>query len=143
VSATRGARTWYALLSSFEQSLFFWRPDVELTAMPVDVLWGPGSWEDLHQASRMHEGTWHAGETVVIDRIFFVRFVGDDVDYPRTATQAQHVSATKGERWVVVKADAPSDFIGIYSVFAATSAACVHASVPSPSSMNDRDEKTP
>jgi len=105
----RSRRVWYVLRSSFEQSLFFWQPDVESTAIPVDMLYGPVSWEELHRAKGIHGAMWLADEVAVIDRTFFVRCVGDEIDRPRTATQARRLAPTKGERWVVVKADAPGD----------------------------------
>jgi hypothetical protein len=103
------SRIWHVLSASLDQQLFFWQPDAEVDGTPVELLWGPGSWAQLHEAAREHSSAWLPDKVVAVDRVFFVRQLGDAFELPRTRAQARRVPASPGERWVVVQADGPRE----------------------------------
>lgn len=102
-------RSWFVLRVAFEQDLFFWDPQFQLTGTPVEILWGPASWGDLLQVAEAHGAV--ADHATFVDRLFFVRQVGGEYELPRNAEQARRTQEVMGERWLVVRADSPSDVI--------------------------------
>jgi hypothetical protein len=98
----------HVVLATDRQNLADWRPDVEATSVPVQPLWGPGSWAELLERLALAAAEWHGDSVTVLDRIFYVQVVGGGIAPPRSAA---HVIALKeerpGESWFVVRADTP------------------------------------
>lgn len=105
-------RVWHVVLAAETawDELGAWRPvNVELVGIPVDPLWGPGSWPELRdQVSRRSLHPWPTDRVDLLDRLFYIRVIDGTPDLPRTAEQVRNVpSAGEGERWLVVRADSP------------------------------------
>lgn len=107
-------RTWYVVLAFDDEHLGYWRPSgMEFTTTPVRLLWGPGSWNDLRVEVAHSASSWPTDAVEILDRLFYVRVRGDQIDLPRSA---EHVRALRdrdrNERWFVVRADGPGDALG-------------------------------
>jgi hypothetical protein len=102
-------RTWYLVLAFEVEELGRWRPlDLELTSAPVRILWGPGSWDDLHAEIRLSAGGWPTDSIEILDRLFYFRVRDDQIDLPRSAESVQRMKdRDRSERWLVVRADGP------------------------------------
>jgi hypothetical protein len=62
------------------RNLVYWRPGLETTRTPVEILWGPGSWEDLRSAVTRADTSWQPDSVRLLDRIFFVRIINRQTD---------------------------------------------------------------
>ena len=103
-------RIWFVVLSAWHEELISWAPDIETTSSPVTRLWGPGSWQDLHEAVCAPGSTWQADTVKAVDRIFYMRVCAGAVDYARSGEQVRALrGSAPDERWFVVTADTPGD----------------------------------
>lgn len=94
-----------------DQSLWYFDADFEVSSLPSDLLWGPGSWDEAV--------TWLASAQVVpdvvehTDRLFALRLDGQHVDLPRNLNQlAGLVREARKGKWLLCKADFPGDAFG-------------------------------
>ena len=98
----------HVVLAADRQNLADWRPDLEATAVPVQALWGPGSWSELLGQLASGPSRWQGDEVTVVDRTFYIQVVGGGIAPPRSA---RHVIALQqelpDESWFVVRADTP------------------------------------
>lgn len=107
------APIWYVVLGAPEENLIWWSPEVEATGTPVTHLWGPGSWDELHEAVRVYGASWQPDDVMVLDRRFYIRVQDGALDRARTAKQLLALQGTtSGERWFCVIADGPGDARG-------------------------------
>jgi len=104
-------RTWYVVLAFDDERLGHWRPSgVEFTTTPVRRLWGPGSWDELRVEITHSASTWPTDSVEILDRHFYIRVRGDQIDVPRSAEHARGLrDRDRNERWLVVRADGPGD----------------------------------
>jgi len=107
----REQRAWYVALALDDMPhLGSWRPDVEVTALPVRAMWGPGSWEQLQAEVAHSAGTWRGDPVDILDRLFYIRVVDGVAQLPRSEDQVQALrERLTDERWFVVRADRPGD----------------------------------
>ena len=105
-----GKRVWYVVLGNWNEDLMSWVPDIETTTSPVTGLWGPGSWDALHETASLLASTWRPDAVQTVDRDFYVRSHQGAVDYARSAEQVRALRGSlPDERWFVIVADAPGD----------------------------------
>jgi len=103
-------RVWYVVLGAWQEELVWWAPDIETTSSPVARLWGPGSWQNLHDAVHGLGLKWQPDTVKAVDRVFYVRVRDGAVDYARCGEQVRALrGSAPDERWFVVTADTPGD----------------------------------
>ena len=85
-----------------------YRPGVQCTQYPCELLWGPGSWCDLLPELSRLEDPAVRDRVEYLDRIFVVRLDGEEVDDPRSPADFASCAEPDGS-WVVVRADYPGE----------------------------------
>ncbi len=99
------------MLAYDDERLGYWRPSgVELTTTPINRLWGPGSWDELHAEVDHSASSWPTDAVEILDRLFYIRVRRDQIELPRSAESVRSLrDRDPGERWLVVRADGPGD----------------------------------
>jgi hypothetical protein len=109
VKEYREHKTWYVVLAVERAELGDWRPGFECTAMPVDIVWGPGGWEILVDVVERNSTLWTIDSVDVLDRTFFIRILPGGVELARNGKQVRELKDRRPEeRWTVIRADSPS-----------------------------------
>lgn len=103
----RDKRTWFVLMAADREQPLHWRSGFEVTASPIDRLWGPGTWDALVPAVAKQIASWSDDDVEILDRLFYVRVRNGVVEPSRAAKQLVGVTSAPGERWYVVRADDP------------------------------------
>jgi hypothetical protein len=89
---------------------FTHEPGFQLTALPVELAWGPGSHSELVRALPPFVVDGPVDHVDYLDRVFFIRTLGDDVELPRNASDVVAFSPSREEAvWHVIRADYPAD----------------------------------
>jgi hypothetical protein len=89
---------------------FAHEPGFQLTALPVELAWGPDSHAELvpHLPSFVVDDP--VDQVEYLDRVFFIRAFGDEVELPRSASDViSFLPASEEAVWHVVRADYPAD----------------------------------
>jgi hypothetical protein len=104
-------RAWYVVLAYDDERLGYWCPTgLEHTTTPVRQLWGPGSWDELLAEIDRSSSSWPTDAVEILDRLFYIRVRGDQIDLPRSAESVRILrDRDRQERWYVVRADGPGD----------------------------------
>lgn len=86
-------------------------PGFQMTNYPVELLWGPASWDDLILAVERFSDQAPIDEVTFLDRIFYVRRTADGaVEYPRDRFDVLGANlADESAVWNVLRADFPAD----------------------------------
>jgi hypothetical protein len=86
-------------------------PGHQRFAYPVQLLWGPESWEDLLQVIDRFSDETPVDQVTFLDRTFYVRMTSDgSIEYPRDRSDV--LAAELGDEaavWTVLRADFPAD----------------------------------
>ena len=80
------------MLAYDDERLGYWRPSgVELTTTPINGLWGPGSWDELRAEVDHSAPSWSTDAVEILDRLFYIRVRGDQIELPRSAESVRSV----------------------------------------------------
>jgi hypothetical protein len=103
----RENRTWFVVMATDREHPLDWQLGFEVTATPIDPLWGPGSWDAMVDAVSQQGDTWGEDEVEVLDRVFYIRVRNGVVEPSRSEEQLMGLASASGDRWYVVRADDP------------------------------------
>jgi hypothetical protein len=86
-------------------------PGFQMTNYPVELLWGPGSWNDLIQVVDGFSDEAPGDKVTFLDRTFYVRVTRNGrIEYPRDRSDVLAVDLTdESAVWYVLRADFPAD----------------------------------
>jgi hypothetical protein len=87
---------------------FKYRPGVQCTRLPCDLLWGPGPLEQLLPSLARYEDQALTDSVSHLDRLFVLRVDGEQIEDPRSPDDFRASSENDGA-WHVVIADYPED----------------------------------
>jgi hypothetical protein len=83
----------------------------ELTALPCEYLWGPGTWAEGEQWLKRESPS--SDEVATVDRLFLLRYHDERLYMPRTPPIAAGIDADdRSGTWYLVRADYPTDAFG-------------------------------
>lgn len=89
---------------------FAHQPGFQLTALPVELSWGPGSHADLIGDLPRFTGNDPIDHVDYLDRVFFLRTHGDQVELPRSTMDVIALDPSDEEAiWHLIRADYPLD----------------------------------
>jgi hypothetical protein len=89
---------------------FTHEPGFHLTALPVELAWGPGSHAELVRDLQRFMVDGPVDHVGYLDRVFFIRTLGDQVEFPRSASGVIAFPRSSEEAvWHVIRADYPAD----------------------------------
>jgi hypothetical protein len=86
-------------------------PGFQMTNYPAQLLWGPGSWDDLMQVIDRFSDEAPVDEVTFLDRTFYVRRTSDGtVEHPRDRSDVLRANlADESAVWEILRADFPAD----------------------------------
>jgi hypothetical protein len=90
---------------------FAYVPGFQMTNYPVQLLWGPGPWDDLIQVIDRFSDEAPVDQVTFLDRTFYVRRTSDGaLEYPRDRSDVLGGNlADESAVWKVLRADFPAD----------------------------------
>jgi hypothetical protein len=103
----RENRTWFVVMAADREHPLDWRSGLDMTATPIDPLWGPGPWEAMVDAIRQQRDTWGEDAVEILDRVFYIRARHGMVEPSRSERQLIGLATASEDRWYVVRADDP------------------------------------
>jgi hypothetical protein len=91
---------------------FLYTPGFQMTQYPADLLWGPGSQDELIAALRDFDDQTPTDAVAFLDRVFYIRTTegASRPEFPRSATDVIHLRLDDASAvWYVMRADFPMD----------------------------------
>lgn len=86
------------------------QPGFQLTTLPTELAWGPGSHADLVAELPRFSGDEPVDRVGFLDRAFFIRVCGEEVEFPRNAADVIALNGTDERAvWHLIRADFPLD----------------------------------
>lgn len=91
---------------------FLYTPGFQMTQFPAELLWGPGSQDELIAALQDFNDQTPTDTVAFLDRVFYIRTTegASRPDFPRSATDVLDLHLDDASAvWYVMRADAPMD----------------------------------
>lgn len=96
------------LATEQDENLWHFDADVEATDLPAELVWGSGNWQEA--ADWLAKAARPTDRVDYLDRLFVIGLRDEHVDAPRNVNQfAGLPPELRGGRWLLLKADWPTD----------------------------------